>query len=81
MRGEIIGYIPQVEHTYAYIEGLYGITNEFQVSIGESTCAAKLYAAPIGPSGNGFALLEASKSLTHSLTHLLTHSLTHYFYR
>ena len=61
MRGEIIGWIPQVSHTYGYIEGLYGIMNEWQVAIGESTCASKLYAAPIGPTGGGTALLEASE--------------------
>jgi hypothetical protein len=33
--------------------------NEYQVSIGESTCASKLYAAPIGFGGK--ALLEASE--------------------
>lgn len=34
--------------------------NEHQVAIGESTCAAKLYAAPVGANG-GKALLEASE--------------------
>ena len=39
-----IGYITQVEHTYGYTLGTYGIMNEKQLSIGESTCRAKLYA-------------------------------------
>ena len=54
----IIGYIPQVTHTYAVFEGMYGIMNEYQVAMGESTCASKLFAAPIGFGGH--ALLEVN---------------------
>src|SRR6056297_2900702 len=43
---EPIGYIPQVEHTYAYFDGVYGMMNEHQLAIGETTCSAKTYAAP-----------------------------------
>ena len=37
-----IGTILQVEHTYAYFESVYGIMNEHQLSIGETTCRAKV---------------------------------------
>jgi len=39
--GEIIGYIPQVEHTYAYFHTAYPHMNEFQLAIGESTLSQK----------------------------------------
>mmetsp|Transcript_27697 Transcript_27697/g.30243 ORF Transcript_27697/g.30243 Transcript_27697/m.30243 type:complete len:693 (-) Transcript_27697:307-2385(-) len=55
----IIGYVPQVEHTYALIEGGYAIMNEWGVAIGESTCAAKFYAAPV--SDGGKALFEVGE--------------------
>jgi dipeptidase len=55
----IIGHIPQVAHTFAMVEGMYGIMNEHQVAIGESTCAAKLFAAPLTQGGK--ALLEISE--------------------
>lgn len=36
-----IGYIPQVEHTYAYYDASYGIMNEHQLMFGECTDGSK----------------------------------------
>mmetsp|Transcript_4731 Transcript_4731/g.6492 ORF Transcript_4731/g.6492 Transcript_4731/m.6492 type:complete len:670 (+) Transcript_4731:1-2010(+) len=52
----IVGHIPQVKHTYALYESGYGIMNEHQVAIGESTCASKFWAAPV--TAGGFARIE-----------------------
>lgn len=54
---EVVGYIPQVPYTYSLVEGGYGIMNEHQVAIGESTCAAKLWTKPFGYGGS--ARIEA----------------------
>lgn len=42
-----LGYIPQVEHTYGYFDGSYGIMNEHQLMFGECTDGAKVTAEPI----------------------------------
>jgi len=39
--GEIIGYIPQVEKTYAYFHSGYSHINEHQLAIGESTLSQR----------------------------------------
>lgn len=44
---EPLGYIDQVEHTYAYTDAVYGVVNEHQVTIGECTTSAKVYAQPV----------------------------------
>lgn len=52
----------QVAHTFAMYEAGYGIINEHQVAIGESTCAARFYAAPAGAPGvNGTAHIEVNE--------------------
>ena len=47
-----LGYIPQVNHTFAYFEAGYGVMNEKQVSSSESTCSGVFAALPIGSGGN-----------------------------
>jgi dipeptidase len=54
---QAIGYIPQVNKTFAYLEDTYGAVNEMQVGIGESTCSGVFGASPLG-SSNGTALFS-----------------------
>lgn len=58
-----MGYIPQVEHTYAYFDQDYGVMNEVQLSIGESTCGAKTVGWPLNVPGgkNLFGIAELTK--------------------
>jgi dipeptidase len=42
----LLGSIDQVSHTYAYFDGSYGIMNEHQLMIGETTCGAKIELKP-----------------------------------
>ncbi|MDO9509617.1 MAG: C69 family dipeptidase, partial [Thermovirgaceae bacterium] len=41
-----LGHIPQVERTYAYFDGSYGIMNEHQLMFGECTNGSKLTPDP-----------------------------------
>jgi len=47
-----IGTIDGVKSTFGYIEGSYGIINEKQLAIGESTCGAKLASTPVSSGGS-----------------------------
>lgn len=46
MNSLTLGMIPEVEKTYAIVEGVFGILNEVGLGIGESTCAAVWYGKP-----------------------------------
>ena len=59
-----LGSIPQVPHTYAYWDQDYGIMNEVQLSIAESTCGARTAGWPLDMTGIGynmFGIAELSK--------------------
>lgn len=62
---EPLGFIPQAPHTFAYFDQDYGMMNEVQLSIGESTCGAKTVGwaldAPGGHGKNLFGIAELSK--------------------
>jgi dipeptidase len=45
---EPIGYILQVSHTYAYWDANFGIINEHNVAMDETTCSAMLYTCAKG---------------------------------
>ena len=41
-----IGFVPEVAHTYAYWDQDYGLMNEKQVAMAESTCGARFGGGP-----------------------------------
>ena len=56
-----LGSIPEVEHTYGYLDGDYGIQNEHQLSMGESTCGGTTLLAHPPVFDGGKALLEMAE--------------------
>lgn len=53
-----IGYIPEVPHTYSYFEATYGIMNEFQVALAESTCSGVFAAKSIDFGGKALLSID-----------------------
>jgi dipeptidase len=53
-----IGYIPQVNHTFAYYEATYGIMNENQVALAESTCSGVFAARAINNGGKALLSID-----------------------
>ena len=59
---EPIGFIDQVDRTFGYHEGNYGIINEKQLAIGESTCSGRFVAKAAGSGGEAlFCVNELSR--------------------
>eukprot|EP01026_Neomeris_dumetosa_P084719 TRINITY_DN99696_c0_g2_i3.p1 TRINITY_DN99696_c0_g2~~TRINITY_DN99696_c0_g2_i3.p1 ORF type:complete len:660 (-),score=67.25 TRINITY_DN99696_c0_g2_i3:159-2138(-) len=58
-----LGFIPQVPHTYAYFDQDYGLVNEVQLAMVESTCSAKTvgWAKNVPHGYNMFGITELSK--------------------
>jgi dipeptidase len=53
-----MGYIPQVNHTYAYFEDTYGSLNEMQVGIAESTCSGVYASRSIADGGKSLLSID-----------------------
>lgn len=85
---EPIGYIPQVGSTYAYFETTYGIMNEMQVGVGESTCSGVFTATSRAAGGSALLsidqlsqiAMERASSATEAITSMGTLAETYGFY-
>eukprot|EP00191_Tetraselmis_sp_GSL018_P004446 CAMPEP_0177621152 /NCGR_PEP_ID=MMETSP0419_2-20121207/27403_1 /TAXON_ID=582737 /ORGANISM="Tetraselmis sp., Strain GSL018" /LENGTH=739 /DNA_ID=CAMNT_0019120991 /DNA_START=548 /DNA_END=2765 /DNA_ORIENTATION=- len=51
-----LGYIPQVEHTYAYLDQDFGIINQKQLVLAETTLSARTVGWPLG-TGYGYNMM------------------------
>ena len=60
-----IGKIAQVGHTFAYFEETYGVLNEKQVAISESTCSGVFGTTPVGQGGKAIMSID-TLSQVHS---------------
>ncbi|MDY0296560.1 MAG: C69 family dipeptidase [Acidobacteriota bacterium] len=56
--GRILGYIPQVEYTYAYFHSAYSHINEHQLAIGESTTSMRSELAVTHETGKQIMTIE-----------------------
>lgn len=57
-----IGFIPQVSHTFSYFESTYGIMNEHQVGLAESTCSGVFSTTAVDQGGAAlFSIDELSR--------------------
>eukprot|EP00040_Diaphanoeca_grandis_P015474 m.79016 g.79016 ORF g.79016 m.79016 type:complete len:612 (+) comp25171_c0_seq3:189-2024(+) len=54
-----IGYIPQVAHTYAHYSCTFGIMNEMQVGMGETTCSGVFGAEAVGHGGKALLSIDS----------------------
>lgn len=67
---EIIGHIPEVEHTHALWEGMYSLMNEHGLALGESTCTGKM--VNIGRPDGGSALFTVATLMSVALERCTT---------
>uniref|UniRef100_A0A7S0L7U0 Dipeptidase n=1 Tax=Coccolithus braarudii TaxID=221442 RepID=A0A7S0L7U0_9EUKA len=60
---ESIGHIPQVAHTFSYMEETYGAMNEHQVAVGESTCSGVFGTSAAGHGGKALMSVDTLSQL------------------